>query len=246
MPQRKRRKRQKISWLVPAVVIAVIVAAVVIVVLALPHSGEPEPTQPQGTGGTKVEYVEMDPIDLGQGLIIDYVGAYTGIYMEDGSNETVTGLMMVILKNTSEKDLQLARFTLEYADFTAEFEVTNLSAGASVVTLERNRRDAAGEPKSAKLSTVVFFQEKMALLEDKLELSGSAGTISVKNISGEDISGNIWVYYKYSATDIFYGGITFRAKITDGLKAGESTKIPAGHYNPNSVQIVCVTVEGEV
>lgn len=245
MPQRKRRKRQKTSWVIPAAVVAVIVIAVVIVIFALPHSGEPEPTQPQGTGGTKVEYVEMDPIDLGQGLVIDYAGAYTGIYMEDGTNEMVTGLMMVILKNTGNQDLQLARFTLEYADFTAEFEVTNLPAGASVVTLEKNRRDAAGEPKSAKLSTVVFFQEKMTLLEEQLELSGSAGTISVKNISGADISGNIWVYYKYSATDIFYGGITFRAKLTDGLKAGESAQIPAGHYNPNSVKIVCVTVEGE-
>lgn len=246
MPQRKRRKRQRIPWLVPAAVVAVIVIAVVIVVLSLFHSEEPEQTQPQGTSGTKVEYVDMNPIDMGQGLVIEYAGAYTGIYMEDGSNETVSGLMMVILKNTGSQDLQLARFTLEYEDFTAEFEVTNLPAGASVVTLERNRRDAAGAPKSAKLSTVVFLQEKMTLLEDRLELSGSTGSIRVKNISDSDISGTVWVYYKYSAADIFYGGITFRAKLTDGLKAGESAQIPAGHYNPNSVKFLWVTVEDGV
>ena len=185
-------------------------------------------------------------IVLERGLKITKIGSYTGIYMEDGSNETVSGLMMVILKNTGSQDLQLARFTLEYEDFTAEFEVTNLPAGASVVTLERNRRDAAGAPKSAKLSTVVFLQEKMTLLEDRLELSGSTGSIRVKNISDSDISGTVWVYYKYSAADILYGGITFRAKLTDGLKAGESAQIPAGHYNPNSVKFLWVTVEDGV
>lgn len=71
------------------------------------------------------------------GLEITDMAAYAGIYMEDGSNEIVSNIMMVVLKNTTEKDLQLARIELTFSDFSAKFEVTNLPAGASVVLLEK-------------------------------------------------------------------------------------------------------------
>lgn len=245
MARRYRKKALKGSWKILLAAAAVIVVAViVIVILTLPKEEEPEQTLPQGNTGISVEYEKTDPIELGQGLRISRVGAYTGIYMEDGTNEVVTGTMMVILENTSEKDLQLARFTLQYADTTAQFEVTNLPAGASVVTLEKNRRGSAGAPQSAELTAVTFFQQEMSLMDNTLKLTGQRGSINVENTSGTDISGDIWVYYKYSATDIFYGGITFRAKLAGGLKAGESAQLPAGHYDPDGSKLVWVTVGG--
>lgn len=243
MAQRKRRRQRRSPWFIPAVVLGAIVTVLIIVAVALTVGG-PGQDLPQNTSGIRVDYTDVDPMDLGQGLCIDHVGNYTGIYMEDGSNDVVSGILMTIVKNTGEKDLQLARFSLKYGDVTAEFEVTNLPAGESVVVLEKNRRSVSGKPESANLSTALFFEEKMTLLEEKVELSGQKGSIGVKNISGEDISGTVWVYYKYSATDLFYGGITFRAKLTGGLKAGGSANIPAGHYDPNSVKLLWVTVEG--
>ena len=52
------------------------------------------------------------------------------------------------------------------------------------------------------------------------------------------------MYYKNSATDLLYGGITYRSKVSGGLKAGEIRQITAGHYNPKSSSIVMVTIAG--
>lgn len=235
--QKRKNRTGKLLWGITAAVIAV---AIIIVGLALSSGGEPEPTQPAENSGISMEFEEMEPISLGQGLRISRVGAYTGIYMEDGSNNAVAGTMMVVLDNTGDKDLQLARFTLQYDDFIAEFEVTNIPAGTSVVALERNRRSAAGIPKAAQLNVVLFFRENMDLMENALKLTGKQGSITVENISGADIDGDIWIYYKYSSEDLFYGGITFRSKIAGGLKAGERAQVSAGHYQPEDSGIVWV------
>jgi hypothetical protein len=49
------------------------------------------------------------------------------------------------------------------------------------------------------------------------------------------------VYYKNSTADLLYGGITYRAKVRAGLKAGEIRQINAGHFNPESSVIVMIT-----
>ena len=58
----------------------------------------------------------------------------------------------------------------------------------------------------------------------------------------DDISGDIYIYYKFAATDIFYGGITFRVRVEGGLKAGELRQIPAGHFKPGECRIVQVSI----
>ena len=60
-------------------------------------------------------------VDLGVGLLVTKIGSYAGIYMEDGSDRIVSNMMMLLVKNTTGKDLQLARISVVYEDFTAEF-----------------------------------------------------------------------------------------------------------------------------
>ena len=163
------------------------------------------------------------------------------MYMEDGTDEAVTDVMMIVLENTSEEDLQLARISIEYEDFTAEFEVTSLPAGERVVALEKNRHpETSGDYLSIQTKNVVFFQKKMNLQEDRIKIEGANGTLEVTNISGEDIVGDIYVYYKNSARDLLYGGITYRVAVRGGLKAGESSMVIAGHYTPNNCRLVLV------
>lgn len=242
----KRNKPSRKFWLLLAAGAAVIATAVIAVVLLLPgKEDQPKATEPTGNTQIKVELSDTKAIELGQGLRISKIGKYAGIFMEDGSDDPVSGIMMVILENTAEKDLQLARFSLKYSDFTAEFEATNLPAGQSVVLLERNRHSIVGEaPVSSDLSIVVFFEEKMSLMEEQLRLSTSEGLITIENISGDDISGDIYVYYKNSATDLLYGGITYRVKFSGGLDAGEKSQVLATHYDPDTCTILQITAGG--
>lgn len=203
---------------------------------------ETDPTQPT---------VATDPQDqtynrtafLGNNLYITYVGSYIGAYMEDGSNEEISDVLMIILENKGETDLQLARISLEYADFTAHFEVTNLPAGQSAVLLEKERHEYVDAPYyGAKTENLVFFSEEMKLLEDKLKITGSSGSLTVENLTDEEL-GEIYIYYKNSAADgLFYGGITYRARVEAGLKPGKQATVMTSHYYPNACTIVDVKI----
>ena len=162
--------------------------------------------------------------------------------MEDGSDEIVTNVLMVILKNEGQTALQLARINLEYSDFTANFEATNVPAGESVVLLEKNRHEYVSDNYlRATAENVVFFQKPMSLQEDKVKLTGAKGSIEVENLTDENL-GEIYIYYKNSAVDLFYGGITYRARVEGGLKAGQKTTVMTNHYNPNSCTIIDVQI----
>lgn len=185
------------------------------------------------------EATEPRPIELAEGLQIRYISSYAGMYMEDGTNEVVSDVMMVILENTGKEDLQLARITIEYSGFTAEFEVTNLPAGEKAVLLEKNRHTAVEEDyQSIQIKNVVYFPEAMSLQEERLRIIGDNGTLTVENISQEDIPGDIYIYYKHSAGDLLYGGITFRVVVRGGLKAGQSSTVMAGHYTPDTSRLL--------
>lgn len=202
------------------------------------QSGEAAPEQTLDAQGVE-EATEPQPIKLTDGLQIRYISSYAGMYMEDGTNEVVSDVMMVILENTGNEDLQLARISIEYSDFTAEFEVTNLPAGEKAVLLEKNRHAATGEEyRDIQIKNVVYFPEAMSLQEERLRITGSNGTLKVENISGEDIPGDIYIYYKHSASDLLYGGITYRVAVRGGLKAGESCTVIAGHYTPDTCRLL--------
>lgn len=236
------------------VVVILIISIVLIAVLSRglgDDGGDTTPSlaNPNGSGATgttspivSVEKTEFEEISLGQGLYIRDMYKYTGVYMEDGSDDVVTNVMMIIVENTAESDLQLADITLEYADHKATFRATNVPSGEKVVLLEQSRRNVpSDEIIGWDADNIVFFSKPMDLCDDKLEITGLNGMMNVKNVSGTDIDGEIYIYYKYSASDLLYGGITFRTKIEGGLKADELKQIPAGHYTVNGCAIVMVT-----
>lgn len=196
----------------------------------LPEETSGSPVSPDGT------------IYLDRNLRITDIGKYVGMYMEDGTNEVVTNVMMIILHNDGTEDLQLARIVLEYSDFTAQFEATNLPAGEAVVLLEKNR--LAFENSTclrAELTNCAFFPAPMSMMEEMFEVTGGDGYIDIKNITADVISGEIFIYYKNSATDLLYGGITYRCRVSGGIAAGETVRIMAGHYQEGSSRLLMVS-----
>lgn len=212
----------------------------------IPQHPESVPTETAaGTADTEMETepqeTEVPYIDLSDGLRIEMIGGYTGIYMEDGSNQTVSDVMMILLSNQSGKDLQIARIYFTYTDFTAEFEVTNLPAGERVVVLEKNRKSETAENYlSVEVQNVAFFPEAMDLAEDRISIAAMNGMLEITNITEEDILGPVFIYYKNCATDLLYGGITYRVTISEGLKAGETRTVIAGHFTKQNSRLLMV------
>lgn len=255
----KKKKNPNRPLLIVAVcVLSVVLAVMLWVAMAMGQEKDPvhetpgmedyfdtfptETTLPEETQLQTEPMVQTEPdLSLEQGLVITDMSNYAGIYMEDGSDEIVSGVMMIILENTSDRDLQLARIEVVYEDFTAAFEVTNLPVGQSVVLLEKSRSGMPAENyQRIDIKNVVFFDEPMTMMEDVLEITGGNGYLDVKNISGEDLTGEIFIYYKNSASDLLYGGITYRARIDSGVGAGETIRILTGHYSEGNSRILHV------
>lgn len=242
----KKKKKSSGSFLL-AVLMLVLLAALICLAVFLGKQKQQNTDQPQSSTEaplmqeTEPEATELQPVELSDGLVIHHLGGYAGIYMEDGTDEVVSDVMMLVLENTSDKDLQLARIQIEYPDFTAEFEVTNLPAGAKIVALEKNRHPEVQEQYvSVQAKNVVFYAAPMTLQEERIMITGANGTLTVENVSGEDITGDIYIYYKNSATDLFYGGITYRVCVSGGLASGEKNTVIAGHYTVDGSRLLLV------
>jgi hypothetical protein len=246
MVNSKRKKRCARKLRRSAIIFASTVLAVSLTLLVLIWLGVFDRQKPLTDGLIRQSRLEQTHFEkLGHNLELEGVGRYSGLYMEDGSMDEIADVMMIRIKNTGDYDLRLARLFLTYSDGTAEFEITNLPAGKTMVVLEKNRRPySEDEHLSVKLEDVVSFEENMDVFSDRYEITGMDGALNIKNDSNADVNGDLYVYYKYISGDMLYGGVTFRSKISGGLKAGELRQVSAGHFHPDNCILLAVTSEG--
>jgi hypothetical protein len=50
------------------------------------------------------------------------------------------------------------------------------------------------------------------------------------------------IYYKNSASDLYYGGITYRIRIEGGLAAGEIRQAMGNHLSESGSAVMFVTI----
>ena len=207
---------------------------------------DPGATQPTQAAvevpDAQIQPQEQMVINLGSGLELTDSGKYTGLYMEDGSNKVVSNVMMIVVRNNGQQDIQWAAFTAVSGAETYRFQLTNLAAGEQVVLLDLDQKKADGYLTSAAMDQIVLFSEPMSLYENTIQISGMNGMLNVKNISDTDIAGDVYIYYKYAAQDLYYGGVTFRVRVEGGLKAGEIRQVLAQHYTEKGCAFVQVTI----
>ena len=252
---RKTKKKKYVGiW------IALVLALAILLAVVMMHPSEPEEQHtiepPTLSGGIQVVQNEKSSggkriqnnlsIPVREGLEIQTIGAYDGIYMEDGSDELVSDVLMMVLANNSADTVEYAKITMNVDGEIAEFTVTTLKPDDKVVLLEKNRMaydknlDYSGV--EIVCENLAVFQEPLSLQEEKLSFQILNGAINVTNISDEDISGRIAIYYKNKAAGIYYGGITYRIILEEGLKAGEIRQMLATHFTETGSEIVFVTI----
>ena len=181
--------------------------------------------------------------ELDRGLQITKVGSYTGAYMEDGSDEVVSDILMIMVTNSGEEYIQYAEIELSGENGTAIFSFSTLYPGETMVVLEKNRLACADEVRytTATLTRMAAFSETPSLCEEQLKIQLLDGAINVTNISGNDITNEIIIYYKNCTDGLYYGGITYRIRIAEGLKADETRQMLAEHFSGDGSKIMFVT-----
>lgn len=202
--------------------------------------------QAQTQSQTAPPVAPENSMNLGYGLYVTEIGSYTGLYMEDGSDEVLSNILMMIVKNGGEQDIQYAEIQLDLGETQAQFKITTLPVGETIVLLEQNRMTWNAETDYnailPKAENVAYFQEPVTTHTDKLEIGIVDGALNVTNISDEDIAGTIRVYYKNAAEDLLYGGITYQVTIDGGLKTGEIRQVMTHHASDTGSRILFVTI----
>ena len=184
---------------------------------------------------------------LGNGIYIVSSEPYTGPFWEDGSDTAVEDIWSLKIVNSSDEDIEYLKIHAATAEAEGNFEVTVLPAGGELIVLESS---AAAYPQDAEdarydAENLAFFQEERSILPEQLTLYEQDNWIKAENISGEDIAGDICVYYKNLEDGIFQGGITYRAVFPGGMAAGEAEEQEVLHYMKDTSQIMYVTYDQE-
>lgn len=206
------------------------------------QAGGASENQSETGSNSVVDNAPDSSIVLERGLKITKIGSYTGIYMEDGSDELVSGIMMIKVENTGEDYIQYAEIVLTGDSGTANFTLSTLFPGQSVVVLEKDRQTyTSGVNYTAAAKNVAVFSSVPSLCGNQLELQALDGVLNVTNISGADITGDIMIYYKNSSNGLLYGGITYRIRISGGIKSGEIRQLVADHFSASGSTVMFIT-----
>lgn len=241
-PKTKKSASRKWVWLLLA---ALVLACVLLIRLPKKESGNIDSTAPEtGAAAATAAPEGQTSFSLPNDLEITKLGAYTGLYMEDSSDDVVSGVMMIIVQNNGDQSVQYAEITLSGPAGDAMFKLSTLKPGEQMVVLEAGRKPYQNTDvyTDAVSDKVAFFAEPVSLQEEKLEIQPLEGGFNITNISGQDISGKITVYFKDFADDMLYGGITYRGSIEGGMKAGEIRQIMTQNFSASGSKVVFVTI----
>lgn len=213
----------------------------------IPTEPDVEYTEP-ATRPTESATVPTEPqgVDLGSGIVItDYI-RYSGPFLEDRTDEAVSDVLAIRVTNTGEEYIQTMDIVLSDGETKARFSLSTLFPGETVIVPEANRMPFTDVPEFTKAATesVALFDGHPGMCADRIAIQCLDGVMNITNISGEDITEDIFVYYKNYIDGVYCGGITYRLRLTGGLKAGEIRQGSAAHFDRENSRIVFVTCGG--
>ena len=222
------KKKNKMILLIAAAA-AVLVA---VICIFLPGNG----------GGNDGENLLSEKMLLGEGIELQALSGYQGPYVEDGTDDIVSDVLAITVRNDGDKTVQYAHIILTQGETAYEFDVTTLPVGASAQLLELSRQPMPDntDGMTAQVTACAVFDTEPTMCEDVFQIEMQDTAITITNNSGSDITGQIYVYYKIAYGDLYMGGITYRVG-TAGLKAGESTTCYAGHFSTDYSKLMFAT-----
>lgn len=244
----KKAAKKKKRVLLITIAVASVLAAVVLVLLLKNGDRTLKSQEIDGDSvedGMEASNPEDDLQNLGNDLCIVEIGGYSGQYVEDGSDESVSDVLMMRVANRSDEPVEYAVIQLPVEDTIAEFTVSALMPGAEAILLEKNRMtyDPAMEYTNvATLANYAKYQYELELYEDKVDIQVLDGAVNVTNISGDIIPENVTIYYKNKENGVFLGGIAYRITIEGGIGIGEIRQKMATHLSEDDSGILFVTM----
>ena len=157
------------------------------------------------------------------------------------------GKLALIAENVSDTDVEYALLTVKEGETSYTFNISVMLRGAKVMLI--CNEDVGYNPDKFytgwKIDNIINFEKTPVMNADKYEIQILDGSISVKNVSGEDITSDIYIYYKEKNEDLLNGSITHRIRIA-GLKADAQTYVKSNNIDKDNCQIIFTEYDKKV
>lgn len=180
------------------------------------------------------------PYELEDGKIeIDSLFQFSGNNPDcgDEEGENIAALSVI---NKSEQHLASAEIKANLADGTVlTFEITDVPAGKNIMVFEKNNTCYEISNKCLAIDGTAKFEETTALMEDKLAADVQETTITLTNISGEDLN-NLLLHCHCLVDDTYFGGLIYSYPI-ETIPAGQSVTVQADECYMGTASIVRVS-----
>ena len=173
-------------------------------------------------------------------LMVTNISSYDGIFLEDGSDQEVSGIAAMILQNTGVINVEYTSISIKRDGEELQFEASDIPAGATVVVQEKNKA-AYGSGTFSDCSAVVADLDSFEMSEDQVKVEETEeGALQVTNLTDSEIP-CIRIFYKFYMEDqqSYVGGITYTAKLTN-VAGGSSQTVTPSHYVAGSSQVLMV------
>lgn len=155
---------------------------------------------------------------------------YEGPFLENGTQEPVTGALALLVRNTGSEALQTAQITLVGKQGTYRFQGCHIPSGAQVLLLETTgaawNRDAVLSYEAEALPEPPDLLQQGALEIRDVDM----GTVAVTNRTDQTLR-DLHLYYKnyLSDSDLYQGGICYEEGI-ESLEPGQTLYLSPQRY----------------
>lgn len=176
----------------------------------------------------------------GTTLIVERLAVYDGPFVEDGTDDEVTGIAALVLRNAGISTVIKANIVVEQGTRQLVFRADTIPPGAAVLVLDINRSayDAAD-------CTNCFGTARMQefpMVRVNVQPHGM-GCLLVTNSSPLPLYELCLIHKQWQAPPgIFVGGISYQTTI-DVLLPGQTVTVWPDHYVSDYSRVVLVTTE---
>lgn len=174
------------------------------------------------------------------GIVAHGIQPFNGVFIETMQDTACSNVATILLENTTDRMIAYLLLTLDAEGTTWTFEATAIPAGAHVIIQEKGAKAYIKGNVSCK-DLQLAKEENTGKLEGEVFVeTGENGSLTVKNISQEDIP-ILRLFYKLklNGENVYVGGITYTVKLED-LKAGDSQTVYPSHFVKKYAEIMMI------
>lgn len=185
-------------------------------------------------------YMSFPFTDESKGVEIQSIEKYSGYFIEDGTDEEVSDVAVIMVKNNSDQVIEYGDLKLSEGENVLEFQFSLLPPGKTALVMEANRNTYQDSGQLLYQQCEIANLGSLSMENDKIQMEFTEdGGINLKNISGGDIA-SLRIFYKNRLDENTYlGGIAYTAEVQE-LKIEESRVIYPSHYNKDYGEIMMI------